>query len=164
MSTAARAASMAGLLACTACLAAGQAGEALHPQLLALAPQVLAQGAEARLPRNLSRVLRLGDGREPPAVRQAVVRSGTEVHVYEVLASAGHAIVLLRVDEAGHRTEAFLLDRKGGLARAVGYEGSGEAQVLAASLAASGYEREALLWQRTARRALSAPTAPAPGP
>jgi hypothetical protein len=69
---------------------------------------------------------------------------------------------LLKVDESQRRTEAFLLDAAGALVRAVGYEGSGEARSLPKAVAASGYEREALLWQRNSLRPLNGPAAPAP--
>jgi hypothetical protein len=143
--------------------AVAQVPVAAQSALVALAARVLAQGAEASLPPNLSLVLRLGSGREPLAVRQAVLRSGAVVHVYNVLAHGAHAVVLLQVDEARHLTEAYRLDAGGRLARAVGYAGNGQAQPLEQAAAAGGYEREARLWQQFAGR-LNGPVAPAPAP
>jgi hypothetical protein len=152
------------MMACAAGLASAQ-GQGLataHPGLPVLAPRVLAQGAAASLPPNLSRVLRLGNGRERIAVRQAVLRAGKEVHVYNVLATGDHRVVLLKVDEARHRTDAYLIDSRGGLVRAVGYEGNGQAQVLG-SAAAGDFEREVRFWQQYAG-GVKGPAAPAPAP
>ena len=131
---------------------AAEHSAAAFPTLATLAPQVLARGLSANLPANLSRVLGLAEKGGPVPVRQAVQRQAGEVHVYNVLETGQHTVVLLCVSEAKARTEAFLLDAQGGLVRALRYEGGGEAHDMPAAEAAAAYAREAGLWQELATR------------
>jgi hypothetical protein len=135
---------------------AGDQAAAPFPALAPLATQVLAKGLPGNLPAALSRVLGLGEKGGPVPVRQVVQRQAGEVHVYNVVEPGQHPVVLLRVSEAKASTEAFLLDAKGALLRAVRYEGGGDAQDMTAAEAAAAYAREAQLWLALAGRSAAA--------
>jgi hypothetical protein len=66
--------------------------------IAALAELVERRGLDAELPPNLSRVLGIGSGR-PVAVKQAVMRHGSEVRVFNVSVATPADLVILRTDE-----------------------------------------------------------------
>ncbi|MGH8277289.1 MAG: hypothetical protein ACRETH_11400 [Steroidobacteraceae bacterium] len=133
------------VLACLAAYAAPAAG------LGNLADTVLQKGADARLPPNLSLVLGIGTG-EALAVKQAVLREGAEVRVFNVCVANPQDIVMLHTNEHERTTRAFLLSRDGKLRKAVAFRAGGPPRVTPPAQAKAGFAAELKFWTDYLRR------------
>jgi hypothetical protein len=91
-----------------------------NPGFDAIAQSVLHNGRDGQLPPNLSQVLGIGKG-APLVVKQAVVRDGAKVRVFNVSVVNPKDIVILRTNEQEGTTKAYLLSATGKLRLAVSY-------------------------------------------
>jgi hypothetical protein len=69
-------------------------------------------------------VLGLSSGGQPVVVKQAVKHDGSIVHVFNVCVDLQNDVVLLKVDERLHQSQAFVASSKGALRKAVTYAAS----------------------------------------
>ena len=92
-----------------------------RPGLENLIDSVLRSGRDGQLPPHLSLVLGIGSGDAPLPVKQAVLRDGPEVRVFNVCVANHQDIVLLRTNELQQSTTAYLLSTAGKLRRAVSF-------------------------------------------
>jgi hypothetical protein len=110
-----------------------------------LADTVLQKGLDAQLPPHLSLVLGIGTG-DALAVKQAVLREGVEVRVFNVCVANPEDIVILRTNEQKRTTRAFLVSRGGKLRKAVTYEGGGPPRETPPAQAAAALAAELQFW------------------
>jgi hypothetical protein len=103
-------------------------------------------GRDGQLPPHLSLVLGLGDGSSPLHVKQAVLRDGSGVRVFNVSSAERKDVVILHTDEKRQTTKAYLLSRGGDLRDAVSYRAGGQPQRMPASEANAGAAAEIKFW------------------
>lgn len=95
--------------------------QSARPGLEDLIDSVLRGGRDGQLPPHLSLVLGIGSGDAPLLVKQAVLRDGPEVRVFNVCVANHKDIVILRTNELQQGTKAYLLSTTGKLRRAVSF-------------------------------------------
>ena len=133
-----------------------------HPALAANAPMrdivaaVLKSGKAAQLPPHLSLVLGLGDGSAPIAVRQAVLRDGATVRVFDVTTAESPAVVMLRTNERDQTTRAWLMAANGKPLQAVAYHAGDEPRRTPPKQAATEAAAELQFWTGLRNRGATA--------
>jgi hypothetical protein len=127
------------------------------PGLDDLIASVLRNGRDGQLPPHLSLVLGLGSGDAPLEVKQAVLREGSEVRVFNVSVADHKNIVILRTNEQKHSTKAYLVTTNGKLRKAVSYEAGGEPHMTQKAAAGGAAADEIKFWTT-----LNQPRAPGP--
>jgi len=134
-------------LAVLACAPAAGAGVGLG----GLVDAVLQKGLDGQLPPHLSLVLGIGKGNSV-AVKQAVLREGFRVRVFNVSVANHKDIVILHTNEQTRTTEAYLVSSAGKLRTAVSYEAGGQPQVMPPNQARAAVAAEIKFWTHLGRR------------
>jgi hypothetical protein len=122
------------------------------PRFAELIESVLQKGPEAQLPPHLSLALGIGTGDAPLAVKQAVLRDGPEVRVFEVRMANHKDIVILRTNEQEQTTRAYLVSATGKLRKAVFYKAGAEPQQIPPAEAHAALANEIKFWTDFSRR------------
>jgi len=117
-----------------------------HPGFDAVVQSVLHNGRDGQLPPNLSLVLGIGKGDAPLIVKQAVVRDGPKVRVFNVSVVNPKDIVILRTNEQERTTKAYLLSATGKLRTAVSYHAGEPTQQIPTAGAISESADEIKYW------------------
>jgi hypothetical protein len=112
----------------------------------ALVDQVLAKGPATNLPPHLSLVLGLGTGVDGVAVKQAVMRSGPDVRVFNVCVSDPQKLVILHADEMRNLTAAYLFSPDSKLSKAVRYDAGGSPVEIPKAEADKAFAKEIHYW------------------
>ena len=145
-----------GMLAISAHLAAQGSDHPVRgtgPATLAEVIDTVARdGRDGQLPPHLSLVLGLGDGSAPLHVKQAVLREGSEVRVFNVSSADRKDVVILNTDEKHQSTKAYLLSRGGSLRDAVSYRAGEQPQRMPAAEAKAAAAAEIKFWTRLRQR------------
>lgn len=135
------------LFAMAAALPALGAGAGLD----VLANTVLQKGLDGLLPPNLSLVLGIGTGNAVP-VKQAVLRNGALVRVFNVCVADHDDIVLLRTNEQKRTSRAYLVSRDGKLRKAVSFDAGGPPHLVPAARAKTAFSAEIRFWTHPDRQ------------
>jgi NADPH-dependent glutamate synthase beta subunit-like oxidoreductase len=117
-----------------------------HPALDAVIDSVLRNGRNGQLPPHLSLVLGIGAGDAPLDVKQAVIRTGPEVRVFNVCVANHKDIVILRTNEEQRTTRAYLFSTAGKLRKAVSFVAAGPPQLTPAPEAKAALADELTFW------------------
>jgi hypothetical protein len=107
---------------------------------------VLQNGLAGELPPHLSLVLGAGSGEMPLKVKQAVLRTGTDVRVFSVCVINQKDIVILRTNEQARTTKAYLFSPNGKLRNAVFYQAGGVPRSTPAAQASAESAAEIKFW------------------
>ena len=134
-------------LAVLTCAPAAGAGVGLG----GLVDAVLLKGLDGQLPPHLSLMLGIGKGNSV-AVKQAVLRAGPRVRVFNVSVANHQDIVILQTNEQTRTTEAYLVSSAGKLRTAVSYEAGGQPHVMPRSQALTAVTAEIKFWTHLGRR------------
>jgi hypothetical protein len=114
--------------------------------LAALADAVAGNGINAQLPEHLSLVLGVGRADQKTPVKQAVIRDGHTVRVFNVCTAERDKLVILNTNEETHLTKAYLTSATGALRKAVYYQWGGEPHERPAAEARSEFAVEIKYW------------------
>ena len=117
-----------------------------RPGLDDLIDSVLRNGRDGHLPPHLSLVLGLGTGDAPLEVKQAVLREGPEVRVFNVCVADHKNIVMLRTNEQKKITKAYLISTTGDLRKAVSYEAGEQPHLTPKEAASAAAADEIKFW------------------
>jgi hypothetical protein len=131
-----------GVFAMTVSLSAQVARTGLND----LIESVLRNGKDGQLPPHLSLVLGLGTGDAPLGVKQAVLREGHEVRVFNVSIANHQDIIILRTDEQDGNTQAYLISASGKLRKAVSYHVGAQTRRTPTSEARAASAEEIKFW------------------
>jgi hypothetical protein len=138
-------------------LLANVGAQGAGPALDGLIDSVLRSGRDGELPPHLSLVLGLASGDAPLAVKQAVLRDGSDVRVFNVCVANHKDIVILRTNEQERNTKAYLVSAKGNLRKAVSFEAGGQPQPIPAAQARAATAAEIQFWVGLGQRLAPAP-------
>jgi hypothetical protein len=111
-----------------------------------LVETTIRRGPDGQLPPHLSVVLGLSALEQNISVKQAVIRGGSAVHVFNVCAANHDDLVILTHNEQDQSTKAYLLSAGGRLRKAVFFRGSEPAQVRSMSEARGDFATEEKFW------------------
>jgi hypothetical protein len=117
-----------------------------RPGLDAVAQSVLHNGRDGQLPPHLSLVLGIAKGDAPLIVKQAVLRDGPKVRVFNVSVVNPKDIVILRTNEQERTTKAYLLSATGELRLAVSYHAGEPTQQIPTAVAIAESAEEIKYW------------------
>jgi hypothetical protein len=104
------------------------------------------RGPDGQLPPHLSVVLGLSALEQNIPVKQAVIRGGSAVRVFNVCAANHNDLVILTHNEQDQSTKAYLLSTGGDLRKAVFFRGSEPARVRPMSEARGDFAAERKFW------------------
>ena len=124
-----------------------------HPGFNEVAGSVLHNGLDGQLPPHLSLVLGIGSGEAPLKVKQAVLREGPEVRVFNVSVVNPKDIVILRTNELQQTTKAYLLSTTGKLRMAVAFRAGEPTQQIPSADAKAAAADEVQFWSNLGQRA-----------
>jgi hypothetical protein len=133
---------IAGTLAVLLSLQALGAGSGLD----AVTQSVLHHGRDGQLPPHLSLVLGIAKADAPVFVKQAVLREGPNVRVFNVSLANPKDIVILRTNEQERTTKAYLLSATGKLRLAVSYHAGEPTQPIPTAIAIADSAAEINYW------------------
>jgi hypothetical protein len=108
---------------------------------------VVHQGPEGNLPPRLSVVLGLTATEKQTPVKQAVVREGQSVRVFNVSTVNHGDLVILTHDEQKQSTKAYRVSAAGELCKAVLFHGSEPAQERSTAASRDDFAGEIKFWQ-----------------
>jgi hypothetical protein len=104
------------------------------------------RGPEGQLPPHLSVVLGLSTVEQSIPVKQAVIRDGSAVRVFNVCAANHKDLVILTHNDQDQSTKAYLLSAKGRLRRAVFFRDGEPAQIRSMAEARGDFAAEQKFW------------------
>lgn len=104
------------------------------------------KGPVGELPPRLSVVLGVSALEQKTAVKQAVIREGPAVHVFNVCAANHRDLVILTHNDQDQSTKAYLLFADGRLRKAVFFRGGEPVQVRSIPEARDDFAAELKFW------------------
>jgi hypothetical protein len=104
------------------------------------------RGPDGQLPPRLSVLLGLSALEQSISVKQAVIRGGSAVHVFNVCAANHDDLVILTHDDQDQSTKAYLVSTGGQLRKAVFFRAGEPAQVRSLSEARGDFAVEHKFW------------------
>ena len=122
-----------------------------NPILDGLVDSVLRHGRDGQLPPHLSRVLGIG-GDTAVDVKQAVLRDGPEVRVFNVCVANHKNVVILRTNEQERITKAYLVSAAGRLRLAVSFHAGGQTRQTPTAEASAALADEIKFWTEFRQR------------
>lgn len=111
-----------------------------------LVDAVLRQGPASRLPAHLSVLLGVSRVEQPTPVKQAVIRDGDTVRIFNVCSANHTDLVLIKYNERSRSSKAYLASPAGKLRRAVAFEGEHAAVERTLPEAARDFATEVKFW------------------
>jgi hypothetical protein len=124
-----------------------------HPGFDEVVASVLRNGRDGQIPPHLSLVLGIGTGDAPLSAKQAVLREGPEVRVFNVSVANSKDIVILRTNEQEQTTKAYLLSATGKLRKSVFFHAGGPTQEIPSKEAIAAAADEIKYWTNSGHRA-----------
>ncbi|MDE1897921.1 MAG: hypothetical protein KGH73_02490, partial [Xanthomonadaceae bacterium] len=140
------AASLVAQLAATNSLAASPVRPVAPDRIATLADMVRERGRDGALPPHLALALGVGRGEAVP-VKQAVLRHGPEVRVFNVCVGDPDELVILRTNEMRRTTHAYLLGRDGKLRKTVYFRAGGQPSTVPSTAARGAFAAELRFWR-----------------
>ena len=114
------------------------------------------RGPDGQLPPHLSVVLGLSTLEQGISVKQAVIRDGSAVRVFNVCAANHKDLVILTHNDQEQSTKAYLFSTQGRLRRAVFFRDGEPAQMRSTSEARGDFAAEQKFWMEFSAKLLHA--------